>query len=52
MIDIDKIRRSVGMVGESTEIIEILNLIGEIDNTDSIRDYGLNYYLYQIFLLL
>ena len=34
MIDLDKIRRSVGMVGESDEIIEILSLIGQIANTD------------------
>ena len=26
-IDIDKIRRSVGMIGESTHTIEVLNLI-------------------------
>ena len=34
MIDLEKIRRSVGMVGESDEIIEILSLIGQIANTD------------------
>ena len=33
-IDIDKIRRSVGMIGESTHTIEILNLIGQVANTD------------------
>ena len=34
MIDLEKIRRSVGMVGESDEIIEVLSLIGQIANTD------------------
>ena len=34
MVDLEKIRRSVGMVGESDEIIEILSLIGQIANTD------------------
>ena len=34
MIELEKIRRSVGMVGESNEIIEILSLIGQIANTD------------------
>ena len=33
-IDIDKIRRSVGMIGESDHTIEILNLIGQVANTD------------------
>jgi len=34
LIDIDKIRKSVGMIGESDQIIEILTLIGQIANTD------------------
>ena len=34
MIDLEKIRRSVGMIGESDQIIEVLTLIGQIANTD------------------
>ncbi len=33
-VDIDKIRRSVGIIGESNHTIEILNLIGQVANTD------------------
>ncbi len=33
-VDIDKIRRSVGMIGESNHTIEVLNLIGQVANTD------------------
>ena len=34
MIDLDKIRQSVGMIGDSDQIIEILTLIGQIASTD------------------
>ena len=34
MIDLEKIRRSVGIIGESDEIIEMLTLVGQIANTD------------------
>ncbi len=34
MIDLDKIRQSVGMIGESDQIIEVLTLIGQISKTD------------------
>ena len=34
MVNLEKIRRSVGMIGETNEIIEILSLIGQIANTD------------------
>ena len=34
MIDLEKIRRSVGIIGESDEIVEMLTLIGQIANTD------------------
>jgi len=34
MIDLDKIRHSVGMIGESDQIIEVLTLIGQISKTD------------------
>jgi len=34
MIDIDKIRRSAGIIGESEEIQEMLTLIGQVANTD------------------
>ena len=34
MIDIDKIRRSAGIIGESAEIQEMLTLIGQVANTD------------------
>ena len=34
MNQIDKIRRSVGMVGESDEIIELLSLISQVASTD------------------
>ena len=34
MIDLEKIRKSVGMVGESDQIIEVLTLIGQISKTD------------------
>ena len=33
-MNIDKIRRSVGMIGESNEIIEILSLISQVATTD------------------
>ena len=34
MVDIDKIRRSAGIIGESIEIQEMLALIGQVANTD------------------
>lgn len=34
MIDIDKIRRSAGIIGESEKIQEMLALIGQVANTD------------------
>ena len=34
MIDIDKIRRSAGIIGESDQIQEMLALIGQVANTD------------------
>ena len=34
MNQIDKIRRSVGMVGESDEIIELLALVSQVASTD------------------
>jgi len=34
MIDLDKIRQSVGMIGESEQIIEVLTLVGQIAKTD------------------
>ena len=34
MIDIDKIRRSAGIIGESEHIQEMLALIGQVANTD------------------
>ncbi len=34
MNDIDKIRKSVGIIGESEKMIEMLTLIGQIANTD------------------
>ena len=34
MIDLDKIRQSVGMIGDSDQIVEILTLIGQIASTD------------------
>jgi DNA-binding NtrC family response regulator len=34
MIDIDKIRRSAGIIGESAQIQEMLALIGQVANTD------------------
>ena len=34
MIDIDKIRRSVGIIGESEQIQEMLTLIGQVASTD------------------
>ena len=34
MIDLDKIRQSVGMIGDSDQIIEVLTLIGQISKTD------------------
>ena len=34
MSDIDKIRKSVGIIGESEKMIEMLTLIGQIANTD------------------
>jgi len=33
-IDIDKIRRSVGFVGESDTVIEMLSLVGQVASTD------------------
>ena len=33
-MNIDKIRRSVGMIGESNEIVEILSLISQVATTD------------------
>lgn len=41
MIDIDKIQRSVGMIGESDEIRDLLALIGQVAATDiSVLIYG------------
>ncbi len=34
MIDIDKIRRSADIIGESVEIQEMIALIGQVANTD------------------
>ena len=34
MIDLEKIKRSVGIIGESDEMIEMLTLIGQIANTN------------------
>jgi DNA-binding NtrC family response regulator len=34
MIDLDKIRQSVGMIGDSDKIVEVLTLIGQIASTD------------------
>jgi len=34
MTSIDKIRKSVGMIGDSDKIVEMLTLIGQIANTD------------------
>ena len=34
MVDIDKIRRSAGVIGESDQIHEMLALIGQVANTD------------------
>ena len=34
MVDIDKIRRSAGIIGESDQIYEMLALIGQVANTD------------------
>ena len=34
MVNLEKIRKSVGMIGESTQILEILTLIGQIAGTD------------------
>jgi len=34
MLDLEKIRRSVGIIGESNQILEMLTLIGQIANTD------------------
>ena len=34
MVDIDKIRRSASIIGESEEIQEMLSLIGQVSNTD------------------
>ena len=33
-VNIDKIRRSVGMIGESDHTFEVLNLIGQVAYTD------------------
>ena len=34
MIDLEKIRNSVGIIGESEQIVEMLSLIGQIASTD------------------
>ena len=34
MIDLDKIKKSVGMIGESEPMQDMLNLIGQVSNTD------------------
>jgi len=34
MIDIEKIKKSVGLIGESEPINDMLNLIGQVSNTD------------------
>ena len=34
MMDIDKIRRSAGIIGESDQIQEMLAVIGQVANTD------------------
>ena len=34
MIDLEKIKRSVGIIGESAEMTEMLTLISQISNTD------------------
>ena len=34
MVDIDKIRRSAGIIGESEQILEMIALIGQVANTD------------------
>ena len=34
MNNIDKIRRSVGMIGESDKIVEMLSLISQVSATD------------------
>ena len=34
MIDLEKIKRSVGIIGESDEMVEMLTLVGQIANTD------------------
>ena len=34
MIDLEKIKRSVGIIGESVEMTEMLTLISQISNTD------------------
>ena len=34
MIDLEKIRQSVGMIGDSDQIVEVLTLIGQIASTD------------------
>ena len=34
MIDLEKIRQSVGMIGDSDQIVEVLTLIGQISKTD------------------
>ena len=34
MIDIEKIKKSVGLIGESEPIHDMLNLIGQVSNTD------------------
>ena len=34
MIDLEKIRQSVGMIGDSNQILEVLTLIGQISKTD------------------
>ena len=33
-LDVDKIRRSVGIIGESDPILEMLSTIGQVANTD------------------
>ena len=34
MLDVNKIRRSAGIIGESEKIQEMLILIGQVSNTD------------------
>ena len=34
MMDVEKIKKSVGLIGESEPIYDMLNLIGQVANTD------------------